>query len=109
MNLRIFTGYLRRDAWAAVSPAPSFARKLIFEAFIQGREGEFCEKCVIENPDLIAKCEAFLDAGRTIMVQGEIVGRPFVKNDVQTGWIREVLVTGLEIPNRKKSETESKT
>lgn len=105
MNTRFFTGYLPGEAVTAWAPATAEhgpLPRVLFEVRIKDSVGvEFEDKCMIDDARLIADCLALLTAGRAVIVQGEQTARPFHKNGVLTGWVREVRVQRMEFPNRK--------
>lgn len=105
MNARFFTGYLPGEAVTAWAPATAEhgpLPRVLFDVRIKDSAGvEFEDKCMIDDARLIADYQALLTAGRAVIVQGEQTARPYHKNGVLTGWMREVRVQRMEFPNRK--------
>lgn len=112
MNTRFFTGYLPTQASLAYAPATAdhaALPRLLFDVVIRDSHGvEFPEKCLVDEPRLIADYQPLLTAGRSVIVQGEQTARPFVERGVTRGHVREVRVQRMEFPNRggKKPETD---
>ena len=104
MNARFFTGYLPKMADLAYSPASAGepARpRLVFETIIRDSHGvKFPEKCLIDDAALINDYQALLTAGRAVIIQGEQTARPYHKNGILQGYVREVRVTRMEFPYR---------
>jgi hypothetical protein len=114
MNLRIFTGYMPADAQQAFVPATADApalRKLVFDVVIKDSRGvEFPEKCMVDDPELIAKYESLLTSGRMVVCEGEQTAYPFHERGVLKGYTRKVRMHRMEFPNRStKKTTEEKT
>jgi hypothetical protein len=112
MNLRICTGFLTHAADAAhTPPAPGAAsvRKLLFDLHVRTSGGvEFPEKCVVEDAALQKAAEPKLLPGAYLLVEAEPVARPFMKQGIQTGWSRELVVRRIEfIRVPKAAGTES--
>ena len=100
MNLRICTGFLTHAASAAYTPpAPGAAsvRKILFDLHVRTSGGvEFPEKCIIEDAVAQKAAEAKLVPGAYLLVEAEPIARPFEKNGVQAGWLRELIVRRIE-------------
>lgn len=72
-------------------------RKLIFDLHVRTSGGvEFPERCVIEDPTLQRAAEPKLLAGAFILIEAEPLARPFMKQGVQAGWTRELIVRRIE-------------
>lgn len=82
MNTSIHTGYLNRPAEKAYTPTGR--PKIVFDLIID----EIPWRCEIDDPDLIAKAEPMLTAGRGLLVHGSLAARPFVKRGVTEGYTR---------------------
>ncbi|PAW75148.1 MAG: hypothetical protein B9S38_02360 [Verrucomicrobiia bacterium Tous-C4TDCM] len=110
MNTRIFTGYIPADAEGAYSPATATAPaqpRLIFEVITRNsRKIEYPEKCVIDDPALIAEYRDLCTTGRVVLVQGEGTARPYYERDRIKGYVRETIVTHMEFPDRSKRKQE---
>jgi hypothetical protein len=110
MNLRICTGFLIHAADAAhTPPAPGAAsvRKLLFDLHVRTSGGvEFPEKCVIEDPALQRAAELKLVPGAFILIEAEPIARPYMKQGVQTGWARELVVRRVEFIRVPKAATD---
>ena len=113
MNLRICTGFLTHAADAAhTPPAPGAAsvRKLLFDLHVRtSGDVEFPERCVIEDAALQRAAEAKLVPGAFVLVEAEPIARPYVKQGVQTGWSRELVVRRVEflrVPKAAQGEEE---
>jgi len=100
MNLRIVSGYLTHPAAPAyVPPAPGAqaVRKVLFDLHVRDSFGrEFPEKCVIEDALVQKASEPKLVPGAFILIEAEPTARPFEKQGVQTGWVRELIVRKVE-------------
>ena len=100
MNLRIVSGYLTQPAAPAFVPPAQGAqavRKVLFDLHVRDSQGrEFPEKCVIEDPFLQKATELKLIAGAFILIDGEPTARPFEKQGVRSGWVREIIVRKIE-------------
>lgn len=111
MNVRLFTGFLPRDGEEAYAPRTAEhgpLPRLVFEVVIRDSKGaEYPEKCVIEDPALIAKATGLCTAGRAVIVQGEGTAREYHERGVLKGYVRETRVLGIEFPDRggRKAET----
>lgn len=104
MNKRFFTGWLPVDAERAYAPATAeraAAPRLVFEVTIKDSAGvEFPEKCFIDDARLIAAHADRLTAGAAVCIEGEQTARPWHDRGVLKGFVREVRVLGIDIPNR---------
>lgn len=104
MNKRFFTGWLPKDAesaWRPRSADHEAVPLLVFEVLMKDSAGvEFPEKCFIDDARLIAAHGERLTAGAAVMVEGEQTARPWHERGVLKGFVREVRVLGLEVPNR---------
>lgn len=114
MNTRFFTGFLPMQADEAYVPATADAparRKLVFDVVIRDRAGvEFPEKCMVDEPELIAKYEKLLTAGRIVVCEGEQTAYPYHERGVLKGYTRKVRLWRMEFPDRSaKKTTEEKT
>jgi hypothetical protein len=55
---------------------------------------------VLEDSDLIKRYEPLLDAGRAVVIAGELCSRAVKERDVVKFITREIRVLEMEIPNR---------
>ncbi len=110
MNVRCFTGYLMRDATTAWAPATAEhgpLPRLVFEVMITDSQGVvFPDKCVVDQPKLVAEYEPLLTAGRAVIVEGEQTARAYHKHGVLEGYVRETRVFRMEFPNRARARRE---
>ncbi|WP_043586926.1 hypothetical protein [Geminisphaera colitermitum] len=104
MNTISITGWLTRPAARAVSPMGRNVR-LTFDLHTKDSLGqEFPIRCAVDDLNLIASYEPLLLPGKTVIVIGELTGRPFVKSGVTQGITKEILVVRAEFPNRGKRD-----
>lgn len=97
MTTATATGYLSRPAEKAYTPTGR--AKLIFDLII----AEVPWRCEIEDPALIEKAEPLLTAGRAVIVQGELAGRPFVERGVTKGFTRYLRINQAEFVRPDRS------
>lgn len=111
MNARIFTGWLPQDAeeaWAPRTADHGPLPRLVFAVKVKDSRGvEFEDKCLLDEPALIAKYRPLLTAGRAVIVQGEQTAREWHERGVLKGYVREVRVFALEFPHRGKPKEEA--
>jgi len=110
MNTALTTGYLTREAALATVPGTG-QRKLIFEAMLQA-EGDpepTPWHCEVENPELMARAEPKLHAGRAIIMRAQLAGRPWLKQGVHAGYTRYLKVSEIEFAKTERhTEAEEK-
>lgn len=108
MNKRFFDGWLPQDAERAYAPATAeraAAPRLVFKVMLSDSAGtEFDEKCFIDDARLIAAVEARLTAGAAVFIEGEQTARPWHDRGVLKGFVREVRVLEIKVPNRGRAE-----
>lgn len=101
MNTALLTGWLIKPA--AICYTPTGQSKLAFEVGVKSDDGQVTPwHCEIALPELILKAEPYATAGRPVIIQAHLAGRPFVQAGITKGYTRFLQVTAIEFPNRAK-------
>lgn len=102
MNTALLTGWLIKPA--AICYTPTGQSKLAFELGVKSDDGQVTPwHCEITAEALIRKAEPYATAGRPVVLQAQLAGRPFVQQGVTKGYTRYLQVTQIEFPNRTKN------
>lgn len=97
MTTATATGYLTRGAERAYTPTGQ--AKLIFDLVIS----EVPWRCEIEDPVLMERAEPLLTAGRGLIIQGELAGRPYIERGVTKGFTRYLRIHQAEFVRPDRS------
>ena len=108
MNCVVVTGYVLKDAWRA-STATGMT-KLLFDMMVDTeREGEVPWRCEVEDMTSLLRYEPMLTAGRAIIIDGQLDGRPFNERGIHKGYTRFLRVRRAEFPTRSQSTNDATT
>lgn len=97
MNTILCTGWLQKPCVVAYTPAGR--RKLTFDLMLAAVHPETEPtpwRCEVGDEELIARAEELLVPGRSVIIRGELHGRPFREHGVIKGFSRYLHITALE-------------
>lgn len=106
MNTMLVTGYLPKQAWDAYRPGGG--KIVAFEVVLKDESSadESTWTCEIEDAAEIARVGSSLLPGRGVVLRGRLAGRPFVKNNVTTGYVRFLRIDRVEFVKSEQSHVQ---